>query len=186
MSSTFHRSPRRFRRGALGLAVAATLVATSAAAWSATADGPQAAQQTTQAQTPQGRVFGSDAGMIFNPVKPGAAADFELVMGKLKEALGKSQDPIRQEQAKSWKIFKALEPMQDTVLYVFVVDPAVKGADYSVSKILAEAFPIEVQTLYEKLGTAYALAPSLINLSLVQALGQGSGMSELNFDKANK
>lgn len=186
MSSTFHWSLRRLGRGALGLAVAASLVVISATGWNAIASEPQAAQQSAQQLAPPGRVFGSEAGLIFNPVKPAAAADFEMVMGKLKEALEKSQDPIRKEQAKSWKIFKALEPMQDTILYVFVVDPAVKGADYSVTKILAEAFPTEVQTLYEKLGAAYALAPSLINLSLVQAPGQTGGMSELNVGRTSK
>ena len=130
-------------------------------------------QQPAQQQAaPQARAFGSDAGMMFNPIKPEATADFEMVMGKLKEALTKSQDPTRQQQAKSWKLFKAQEPGPGgSVLYVFVMDPAVKGADYTVSKILAEAFPTEVQALYAKYSAAYAGGQSLINLTLVQTFG---------------
>jgi len=158
---------------ALGIAV--MLVAASVCAVASDAQQP-AAQQAA----PQGRVFGSDAGMMFNPIKPEAAADFEMVMGKLKEALAKSQDATRQQQAKSWKLFKAQEPGQaGSVLYVFIMDPAVKGADYSVSKILSEAFPTEVQALYQKYSAAYAGGQSLVNLTLVQAFGEGGGMDEV-------
>lgn len=117
---------------------------------------------------PQTRTFASDAGMIFNQIKPDKTADFEMVMGKLKEALQKSQDPVRKQQAASWKVFRAQEPGPNgVVLYVFILDPAVKGADYTVSKILAEAFPQEVQDLYKKFSEAYAGGQNLVNLSLV-------------------
>ena len=70
-------------------------------------------------------------------------------MAKLKEALQKSTKPERKQQAASWKVFKSPEAAQGgNVLYVFVIDPSVKDADYTVSTILAEAFPQEVQTLY--------------------------------------
>jgi hypothetical protein len=146
---------------------------------------PQTAPATTQkpaapaqATGPQGRIFASDVGMMFNPIKPEATADFEMVVGRLKEALVRSQDSARQEQAKGWSVYKAQEPgPAGAVLYVFVMNPAVKGADYSVTKILAEAFPAEVQALYQKFSGAYAGPQSLINLSLVQALGQAAGQT---------
>lgn len=147
----------------------------------------QTAQTPATTQTPaapppaagtQGRVFGSEVGMMFNPIKPEATADFEMVMGRLKEALVKSQDTTRQEQAKGWIVYKAQEPGPGgAVLYVFVMNPAVKGADYSVTKILTEAFPSEVQALYQKYAGAYAGPQSLVNLSLVQALGQAAGQA---------
>lgn len=121
------------------------------------------------------RVFAAEAGLIFNPVKPGATADFETVLRRLRDALESSPNPVRREQAKSWKVFKAQEPFQGQVLYIFVIDPAVKGADYSVTKILAEAFPTEVQSLYEKFSGAFAGKQTLVNLSLVQAYGQAPG-----------
>ena len=159
------------------LVVAVMLVAAPS---SAAAQQPAAQQPAAQQAAPQGRLFGSDAGMMFNPIKAEATADFEMVMGKLKEALAKSQDATRQQQAKSWKVFKAQEPMQGNVLYVFIMDPAVKGADYSVAKILSEAFPTEVQALYQKYSAAYAGGQSLINLSLVQAFGAaGGGLNEV-------
>ncbi len=157
------------------LVVAVMLIAAPA---SALASDPQ--QPAAQQAAPQGRVFGADAGMMFNPIKAEATADFEMVMGKLKEALAKSQDATRQQQAKSWKLFKAQEPGPGgSVLYVFIMDPAVKGADYSVAKILSEAFPTEVQELYQKYSAAYSGGQSLINLALVQVFGGGGAVTEV-------
>lgn len=121
---------------------------------------------------PKGRVFAYDAGLVLNFVKPDKTADFEAIMGKLKEALQKSDKPERKQQAASWKVLKALEPGGNgSVLYVFVIDPAVKGADYTVSTILAEAFPTEVQALYKQYAEAYASGQNFVNLSLISALG---------------
>ena len=69
---------------------------------------PAPAQPAQPAQ-PHGRVFGSDAGVIFNQVKADKTADFEFAMGKIKEALLKATDPVRKQQAASWKVFKAAE-----------------------------------------------------------------------------
>jgi hypothetical protein len=111
------------------------------------------------------RVFGGEAGLIFNAVRPDAVMDFEMVLGRLKEALAASADPVRRQQAQGWKIFKATEPgPASSVLYVFVMDPAVKGADYGVAKILAEAFPAEAQELYRLYIGAFSGGQSLLNL----------------------
>jgi len=130
------------------------------------------------------RSFSSDAGIIFNTIKPEKTADFEMVMGKLKEALQLSQDPVRQEMAEGWKVFKSVEPgPSGNVLYVWIMDPAVSGGDYTVSKILAEAFPEEVQDLYQRYSDAYASGQNLVNLQLIQHLGQAlgsAGMPELH------
>jgi pyruvate/2-oxoglutarate dehydrogenase complex dihydrolipoamide acyltransferase (E2) component len=133
----------------------------------------QPAPSQPAAAAPTARSFGSDAGIIINQIKPDRTADFEQVIGKLKEALQKSQDPGRKQQAASWKVFKAQEPGPNGIaLYFFVMDPAVKGADYSVSKILAEAFPAEVQDLYKKFSDAYAGGQNMVNLQLIANLGQ--------------
>ena len=101
-------------------------------------------------------------------------ADFEAIIAKLKEALAKSDKPERKQQAATWKVFRAVEPgPNESVLYVFDVDPAVKGADYTVSTILAEAFPpAEVNTLYKQYAEAYASGQNFVNLTLVAELGQ--------------
>jgi hypothetical protein len=48
----------------------------------------------------------------------------------------------------------------------------VKGADYTVSTILAEAFPDDVQALYKQYAGAYSTGQNFVNLTLIQALGQ--------------
>jgi len=137
----------------------------------------QAQQATPPAQqaaaAPAARVFGSDAGMVLNFIKADKTADFEAIIGKLKEALQKSDKPQRKEQAASWKVFRSPEPAAGgNALYVFIVDPAVKDADYTVSTILAEAFPADVQTLYKQYADAYASGQNFVNLQLVNDLGK--------------
>jgi copper oxidase (laccase) domain-containing protein len=69
-------------------------------------------------------------------------------------------------------VFKAVEPgPNNTALYVFVIDPAVKGADYAFWKTLYDSFPQEVQQLYRLYTAASAGGQSLLNLQLVQAFG---------------
>lgn len=118
-------------------------------------------------------VLGSDAGVVLNFIKPDKTADFEAVVAKVREALRASDKPERIRQAASWKVFRAVEPgANGSVLYMFVIDPAVKGADYTVSGILAEGFPNEVQTLYQQYAGAYAGGQNFVNLTLISALGQ--------------
>jgi hypothetical protein len=134
----------------------------------------QAAPPAQQAAAaPAARVFGSDAGMVLNFIKADKTADFEAVMAKLKEALNKSAKPERKQQASSWKIFKAAEPgAGGSVLYVFVIDPSIKGADYTVSTILAEAFPQDVQTIFKQYADSFASGQNFVNLTLVSDLGK--------------
>jgi hypothetical protein len=115
------------------------------------------------------RLFPNDGGLVLNFIKPDKTADFEEVMAKLHEALQKSEDPQRKAQAASWKLFKSPEPAGANVLYVFVIDPSVKDADYTVSTILAESFPVdEVNALYTKYAEAFAQGMNFLNLQLVQ------------------
>jgi hypothetical protein len=70
-------------------------------------------------------------------------------------------------------VYKALEPgANNSVLYVFWLDPVVKGADYTVSKILYEAFPTEAQELYHKFSGSYSGGQTLVNLQLLSNLGK--------------
>jgi hypothetical protein len=126
-------------------------------------------ERIVSAQAPApGRLFGSDAGMILNTIKPDKTADFEMVMDKVKQALQTSSNAQRRDQANGWRVFKVLEPgPNNTVLYVFWMNPAVKGADYTISMILNEAFPTEVQALYKTFSDAYAGGQSLMNLQLI-------------------
>jgi hypothetical protein len=118
---------------------------------------------------PPGRVFAAEQGLIFNAIRPDKVADFETVVVRLRQALAASKDPVRNQQGWGWKIFKAAEPGPNgSVLYVFVMDPAVKGADYGVAKILAEAYPAEIMELYRMYTGAFATAgQTLLNLGPV-------------------
>jgi hypothetical protein len=128
---------------------------------------PPAAPAATAAAP---RTFSGDAGLIFFPVKPDKTADFEAIMAKLKEALASSEDPVRREQATGWRVFKAVEPgPNNTALYVFLIDPAVKGGDYAFWKTLYDAFPAEVQQLYRLYTAASGGGQTLLNLQLVQS-----------------
>jgi hypothetical protein len=126
--------------------------------------------QAQQVSNP--RLFPNDGGMVLNFIKPDKTADFEEVMAKLKEALMKSDKPERKEQAAGWKIFKSPDPAGANVLYVFVIDPSMKTADYQVSNIIAEAFPTEANDILKKYVDAYAQGMNIINLSLIQDLGK--------------
>jgi hypothetical protein len=160
-------------RIALGLVVG-TLSAAPVFAQAAPAQQPPAQPPAQQAQAaPTARTFGNDAGMVLNFIKADKTADFEAVVAKLKEALAKSEKPERKDQAKSWQVFKSPDPAAGgNVLYVFLINPAVKGADYTVSNILAEAFPQEVQTLYKQYAEAYASGQNFVNLQLIADLGK--------------
>ena len=122
-------------------------------------------------------MFASEAGIIFNSIKAEGVKPFEMVLGRLKQALAESADPVRKQQAAGWKIFKAAETgPAASVLYVFVMDPAVKGADYGVAKILAEAYPAEAQELYRVYIAAFAAGQSLLNLNPVVPGPEGPGL----------
>jgi hypothetical protein len=156
---------------ALGLVVGVLSASTVYAQAAPAAQAPPAQQA---AAPPTKRVFASDAGMVLNFIKPDKTADFEATMVKLKEALMKSEKPERKTQAASWKVFKSPDPAGGgNVLYVFVIDPSVKDADYTVSNILAEAFPpAELNTIYKQYADSYAQGQNIINLNLIQNLGK--------------
>ena len=131
---------------------------------------PAAPQQAQQAAP--GLVFGADAGIIINTIKADKTADFEEVVGKIKEALQKSENPVRKQQAAGWKVFKAVEPgPSGNILYFFIMDPVVKDADYGMAKILTEAFPADARALWDKLTAAY-VGSNRINLQLIGAFAQ--------------
>lgn len=149
--------------GVLACALAGVLWASTAFAQAAPA------QQAVPASTK--RVFASDAGLVLNFIKPDKTADFEALVAKLKDALART--PERKAQAASWKVFKSPDPAAGgAVLYVFVMDPSVKDADYTVSTLLAEAFPTQVQELYKKYADSFASGLNFVNLSLVSDLGK--------------
>jgi hypothetical protein len=118
------------------------------------------------------RILTGDAAIIFLPVKPGMVEEFEGVMAKLKEAIELTSDPIRKKQAIGWRIFKALEPgPNNTVLYVFVIDPVAGGTNYAFWKTIYDAFPEEAKDLHRTYAAAMASGQTLLTLRIIQNLG---------------
>lgn len=158
-------------RMALGLVVlGGMLSATSVYAQQPAAPAAPAAQAQPVSAA---RKFPNDAGMVLNFIKPDKTGDFESVITKLKEALGKSDKPERKAQAAGWKVFKSPDPAGANVLYVFVIDPAQKEADYQISNIIAEAFPAaEANDILKKYAECYAQGMNIVNLQLISDLGK--------------
>jgi hypothetical protein len=128
-----------------------------------------------QAAAPNPFVFPGDGGVILNFVKADKTADFEMVLGKVKEALAKSEKPERKQQATGWKVFKASEAGPNgAVIYVFVMEPVIKGGDYSVGQILVEGFGAEGQTLYKTYSESFGTPAigALLHLTQVADLGK--------------
>mgnify|MGYP000070615154 CR=1 FL=1 len=112
-----------------------------------------------------------DATTITVLIKPDKTADFEEVLTKLKEALSKSENPQRKEQAAGWNIYKTSQAVQGNTAYIMVINPVVKGAEYDISRLIAEVFPTEVQALFEKYKGAFA-GRGITPLTKFMAMGQ--------------
>jgi hypothetical protein len=112
-------------------------------------------------------MFKSDAGVIFNVIRPDKVTDFEYVLGRVKEALNKSSDPKRKQMALGWRVFKGVETMSGNLIYVFFFDPPVKDEDYQMTVILGEAFPNELQDLWARYQGSFASPQSMLSLNQV-------------------
>lgn len=96
-----------------------------------------------------------DAAVITILIKADKTADFESVIEKYKEALGKSDNAVRKQQLAGMKFFKGPAAAQG-VPYIIVVDPVFKGEEYDITRIVTEVFPVEVQAVYQKYKDSFA------------------------------
>ena len=116
-------------------------------------------------------VFSKDMAILTFYIKPDKTADFEKVITRLHQALANSDKPERKQQAAGWKVFKGSEPgPSGTVVYVNLITPVLKGADYSIAKITNEVFPAEAQVLFPQYKDAIA-GLSRSELDLVGDMG---------------
>ena len=136
--------------------------------------------QTAPAQPEQPKeprlTFTGEAGVLLFQVKPDATAAFEELVGKVRAGLAKSEDPIRKQQAGSMKFYKSSEAMTGNALYVMLIDPTVKAAEYDLFALLAESMGKEYgtpenQALVKKYVEAFAAGPNRLNLSPLAAGG---------------
>lgn len=127
--------------------------------------------QAQAQQAPAGTTFDKPA-LVYVQIKPDKSGDYETVIAKLKEALGKTEKAELKQAAAGWKIYKSDAPGPNgTVLYVHLIDPPVAAADYGVMKILYDAYPSESQTLYNQYKEAF-VGQSPAKMTLVADLGK--------------
>ncbi len=119
------------------------------------------------------RSFTAPVGLVFNTVRPERVAEFERLLAEVQTALASSKNPTTQAQAKGWRFYKAAEPGPGgSVMFVFVIDPVVPGEDYSLGKVLVEAFPdpVKLQEVWALYTGSVTGGGSLLNLSPVSAV----------------
>ena len=130
--------------------------ASTATAQNATPAQPDKAAAPAAPAAPRFTLSG-EAAIVSMLIKPDKTADFEFVLNKLKEALAKSDKPERKQQAAGWKVFKSAQAgPNNTVVYIFRIDPVVKGAEYDITMLISEVFPVEVQEIFAKYKDAFA------------------------------
>lgn len=99
-------------------------------------------------------VFPTGAGLLIFHVDPLKVADFDAIVARIKDALSKADTATRKLQATNWLIYKSAEKPGESVVYLFLFDPAVTGASYDPLLMLAEILPADVQNIYERMKTA--------------------------------
>jgi hypothetical protein len=137
------------------------------------------AQQPPAAQPPAAPKlsFTTDAGLLLIQVKKDQTTAFEEMIAKLKSGGAKTADETIKKQLAGWKVFKSSEDMAGNALYVVMIDPAVKDAEYElfgiVQKVMTpeELRAPETQDMFKKWQAAFAAGYNKLNLTPV-----GGGM----------
>ena len=140
----FGMSPAASRSFVMGVALSAVMVAA-----------PAFAQDAAPPAAPVLALDG-DAATITVLIKPDKTAEFEAVLSKVKEALGKSEKAERKQQAAGWSVFKANQAVNGNTAYIMFINPVVKGQEYDITRLIAEVFPVEVQEFFQKYKDSFA------------------------------
>jgi len=101
---------------------------------------------------PQKTTFTGDMVLQAFAVNADKTADYEQVVAKLKEALSKSERPETKQQLAGWKVMKNATAQPDgSFVYIHVLSPVVRDADYSIVNIVYEVFkdPAEQKAFYD-------------------------------------
>ena len=118
--------------------------------------------------------FTGDTALWAVAIKPDKTADFEQVMGRLRQALQASKNPERQRQADGWKVVRIDTSLPNgSIVHVHMIHPIVPGANYSIMQVLYDAFPDERQALYDLYRNAFdrnvSLAKGTVSVDLSTA-----------------
>lgn len=82
--------------------------------------------------------FATDAGLLLVQIKGDQTAVFEDLIAKLKAGAGKTEDATVKAQLTSLKVYKTSEGAGGNALYVIVIDPAAKNAEYELFSLLTK------------------------------------------------
>ena len=180
-------------RSSLGGLIAASLLATTgpsllaqvpAAPPAQVQPAAPAAAPQLPAPVPSGSPFvvTSDAAVFLFFVKPEREIEFLEVVAELKKGLAASTVDQRKAQAAGWKVFRSEQPppplpgappnTPPAVMYVFVVNPAVVGADYSPAMLLGDALGSAVGPIWLKYRDALAAPAAKATLTLLADFGK--------------
>ena len=136
----------------------------------------QAAPAQGAAQSaPQKTTFTGDAVIQAFSVNPDKTADYEKVIAQLKDALQKSAKPEAKQQAAGWKVFRNATPNPDgSIVYVHVINPVVKDADYSILNNIYDLVtdPMEKLNVYNTYRGALKQALFVIQGQMTADLGK--------------
>ncbi|HTM02992.1 MAG TPA: hypothetical protein VL173_05785, partial [Vicinamibacterales bacterium] len=135
---------------------------------------PAFAQPAVAQQAPQKFTISGDMAVLMVSVKGDKTADYEQVLGKLKDALMKSEAPEAKQQLAGWKIVKTPMPQPDgTIVYLHIITP-VAGADYSVLQNIYTVVkdPTEQKAIYDQYVGTGAKNLSLLTGSVALDMGK--------------
>jgi len=101
-----------------------------------------------QPEAPVRIEFTGDVGALYFTVAPGRGAEFEAAMLRASELLRASRTAAQREQAAGWRFFTETGAGADTpARYLLLLDPVVKGADYSMRAAAALTDPEDARRL---------------------------------------
>ena len=100
---------------------------------------PAFSQSAFAQAAPQKTTYTGDLVLAAYVVNADKVADYEKVIATLKDSLSKSERPEAKQQLAGWKIIKNSANQPDgSALYVHIINPVVKDADYSVTNLVYE------------------------------------------------
>jgi hypothetical protein len=119
--------------------------------------------------------FPTPSGILLVQVKPDQASAFEEMIGKLRAGLAKSDKPELKQQANSWKVYRANEPMAGNTLFVVVIDPAMPNTEYQFLQVLNSTLTPEEQRAPETQEMYKRYAAAIANMNRLNVTPVGGG-----------
>jgi len=122
-----------------------------------------------QAAAPQKFTMDGELSLWSVAINGDKTADYEKILARVKDVLGKSPAPEAKQQLAGWKVMKMAKPMADgKVIYTHIITP-VPGADYNILQILYATItdPTEQKTIYDQYRGAFSGNLSLAAGSIV-------------------